>query len=305
MVYRQDTSFASIVTAFFQQQVSTFSASPDSILGAFNVMPIPYGKSTVDRKVQDPETLVHASVEWDGRRAKKVTLKQNVDAINLSDGIEIPRAEFAADPEGARIHVRDTVTNFRNAVEKTLIAGTTTRAIARGISDFPDGTSGTVNRPEIAYDNTTAGDWSTIANVRTDCIESMAGLIAKKFYGPYAMLAPTLVRPMLSQLIDYAGVATKNASTATYITSTLGIPILYSPFVHEAATKDDFNIYIVDLSKAHIGLSPTMFDAYYEQKDHAYYWDWEVYMAPLFDPIYDGTEYLKGVARLDARDWSD
>lgn len=305
MVYTQDTTWATIVTQYFQQQLSTFSAAPDSILGTFGVLPIPYGKTTTDRKVQDPDTIVKQGMEWGGRRAKKVTLKQNVDAINLSDGIEIPRAEFAADPEGARIHIQDTGRNFRDSIEKTFVEGCSTRGIVRGIEDYPQGTAGTVNRMEMAYVNTTIGDWNTVANIRTDVILSLAGLIAKRFYGPKVMLAPSICRPMFSQLIEYAGSAGKEASTSAFITSNLGLPIVYSPFVHEAATKDDFNIYIVDVSKVHLGLSSTMFDAYYEQKDHAYYWDWEVYMAPLFDPLYDGTEFLKGIARLDARDWSD
>lgn len=300
MVYYQDQSFATIVTAFFKQQLSTFSQAPDSILGRVSMMPIPYGKETIDRIVQDPETIVHGNKQFDSKRALKVTLKQNVDCINLSDGLMISRQEFSADPEGSRIHVQNTGEIFRNGIEKTLIEGISTIGIARGISDFPDGTGGTINRPEIAYDNGTAGDWSTTANMRTDLIKSLTGLIAKRFYGPYLVLAPTLVQPMLTEVI---------ANTAqpinVWLKTSAGINVAFSPFVHEAATADDFNVYIIDISKVHLGLSETLFDAWYEKKDHAYYWDWECYMAPLFDPLYDGTEYLKGVARLDARDWAD
>jgi hypothetical protein len=298
VVYLQDTSFATIVTDFFKTQLSTFAAAPNSILGSVSQLPIAIGKETVDRKIQDPETIVHASKTWDGRRAKKVTLKQNVDAINLGDGLEIPRNEFNADPEGARIQVRDTGMIFNNAVEKTLVDGVSTIAIARGIGDFPNGTAGTINRPEIAYNDTTAGRWDTTANFRSDVIKSIVGLTQKRFYGPKLMLAPEIVRPMLTEVIANTAIAVNQ-----WMLSTIGIPIAFSPFVHEGATKDDFNVYIIDTSKVHIGLSPMLFDAWYEQKDHAYYWDWEVTMAPLFDPLFDGTEYLKGVARLDARDW--
>jgi hypothetical protein len=300
MVNLMDTSFATIVTDFFKVQMSTFAAAPNSILNSMSQLPIAKGKRTIDRIVQDPETIVHGSKTWDGRRAKKVTLKQNVDTINLGDGLEIPRDEFNADPEGARIHVRDTGIIFNNAIEKTTVEGISTIAIARGIADFPNGTAGTINRPEIAYDNTTAGDWKTVANFRTDVIESMVGLTLKRFYGPPLMLAPEIVRPMITELIANTAVP-----VSQWMKSTIGIPIAFSPFVHEAATKDDFNCYIIDTSKVHLGASVVLFDAWYEQKDHAYYWDWEVDMTPLFDPLYDGTEYLKGVARLDARDFSD
>ena len=298
MVNLQDTSFATIVTDFFKVQLSTFAAAPNSILGAVSQLPIAIGKETVDRIIQDPETIVHGSKTWDGRRAKKVTLKQNVDAINLGDGLEIPRNEFNADPEGARIQVRDTGVIFNNAVEKTLIEGISTIAIARGIGDYPAGTAGTINRPEIAYNDTTAGRWDAPANFRSDVIKSIVGLTQKRFYGPKLMLAPDIVKPMLTEVIANTAV-----SVDQWMKSTIGIPIAFSPFVHEGATKDDFNVFIIDTSKVHLGISSMLFDAWYEQKDHAYYWDWEVTMAPLFDPLYDGTEYLKGVARLDARDW--
>ncbi|KKM67465.1 hypothetical protein LCGC14_0976150 [marine sediment metagenome] len=295
-----DTSFATLVTDFFKTQMSTFSAAPNSILSSISFLPIAKGKRTIDRIIQDPETIVHASKTWDGRRAKKVTLKQNVDTINLGDGLEIPRDEFNADPEGARIHVQNTGEIFNNAIEKTTVEGVATIAIARGINDFPDGTAGTINRPEIAYNNTTAGDWKTVANFRTDVIESVVGLTLKRFYGPKLMLAPEIVRTMITELISNTAVP-----VSSWMTSTIGIPIAFSPFVHEAATKDDFNCYIIDTNKVHLGGSDILFDAWYEQKDHAYYWDWDVDIVPLFDPLFDGTEYLKGVARLDARDFSD
>jgi hypothetical protein len=300
MVYSQDTTFARYVTAFFKEQMSTFSASPFSILGSVSTMPIPYGKETIDRPIQDPNTIVHASKQWDGRRKLKVSLRQNVDAINLGDGLMISRAEFASDPEGSSIHVRDQGRNFRDGIEATLVEGVSTIAIARGIADFPDGTAGTINRPEIAYNDTTDGDWSTISNLRSDVIKSITGLRLKKFYGPYLMLAPDIVQVMITEVIANTAVP-----VSTWIANTIGLPVAFSPLVHQTATKDDFNCYIIDTSKVHIGLSDIMFDAFYEQKDHAYYWDWECYMAPLFDPLYDGTEYVKGVARLDARDWND
>ena len=300
MVYYQDQSFATLVTEYVTRQLSTFSQPPDSIMGKVSMIPISYGNETIDRVVQDPDTIVHGSKQFDPNRAPKVTLKQNVDCVNLSDGLFITRQQFSTDPEGSRIQVENTGSIFRNSVEKTLIEGISTIAIARGISDYPSGTTGTINRAEIAYNNSTAGDWSTTSNIRSDIISSLAGLILKRFYGPYLILAPTIVQPMLTEVI---------ANTAqpinTWVKSTVGVSVAYSPFVHEAATTDDFNVYIIDTSKVHIGLSTTKFDAWYEKKDHCYYWDWECYMAPLFDPLYDGTEYLKGVARLDARDWDD
>ena len=298
--YDLDTAWGTLVTDFIRQQLSTYSAPDDSILRSISTIPISYGKRTGQRTIQDPDTIVKVGREFDPDRTKKVTWTQNLDYANISDSFVVPRAMFASDPEGTRIHVRDMGKNFRNGIEKLFIEGASVNVITRGVADYPSGTAGTINRPEMGYVSTTAGDWDKTAKSRTDIINSIAGLIAKRFYGPHLILAPSIVKPMLTEVI---------ANTATplnqWVKSSAGIQVAYSPFVHEAATKDVFNVYIIDTSMVHIGLSVTMMDAYYVNKDHAYYWDWEVYTVPMFDPLFDGTEYLKGIAQLAARDWED
>lgn len=298
--YDMDTSWATLVTAYISEQLSTYSAPEDSLLRYISNLPVPYGKSTTQRTIQDPDTIVKVGREFDPHRSQKVTIPQNLDLANISDSFVVPRAAMAADPEGTRIHVRDTGNVFRNGIEKLFIEGATVNVITRGVADYPDGTTGTVNRPEMAYVCTTAGDWDTTANIRTDIINSIAGLIAKRFYGPHLILAPSIVKPMLTEVIANTAVPINQ-----WVKSSAGLNIAFSPFVHEAATKDDFNVFIIDTSKVHIGLSVVMMDAYYVNKDHAYYWDWEVYCVPMFDPLFDGTDQMKGVAQLDARDWED
>ena len=83
------------------------------------------------------------------------------------------------------------------------------------------------------------------------------------------------------------------------------MPVIFSPFVHETATKADFNCYLVDLSKIHFGMSDLKVDSYYDNKDHAYFVDFEIYMAFLSDPLWSGItdEWVKGVADMDACSW--
>jgi len=238
--YDMDSTWSTLVTDFIKVQLSTYSAAPDSILGNISTIPVSYGKRTTQRTIQDPDTLVHVSREFQPHRAPKVTEPQNLDLANLSDSFVVPRADFAADPEGVRIHVRDTGANFRNGIEKLMMEGSTVNVVTRGIADVPGVTGGTINRPELQAIATT-GDWSTTANMRADLINALAAL----------------------------------------------------------------NVYVIDTSKVHLGISQVMMDAYYVSKDHAYYWDWEVYCVPMFDPLYDGTEYLKGVASILSLDWED
>ena len=298
--YDMDTSWAALVTDFIQQQTSTFAPAPDSILNYIDIIPIKYGDQTIHRNVQDPDTIVKVGREFDPHRTNKVTWPQNLDLANISDSFVVPRALMAADPQGTNIHVRDMGKVFRNGIEKLFIEGATVNVITRGVADYPNATTGTINRPEVANFNSTAGDWATESYIRTDFILTTAAMITKRFYSNHLVIAPTLVKPMFSQVITNT-----DTSISQWFTSGIGLPIAYSPFVHEAATKDDFNIYIIDTSAVHLGLSVVMMDAYYVPKDHAYYWDWEVYAVPMFDPLFDGTEYLKGVGVLDARDWND
>jgi len=298
--YDMDTTWSTLVTDYITEQLSTYSAPDDSILRFINTIPVKYGKKTTQRTIQDPDTIVNVGREFSPHRSPKVTETQNLDLANISDSFWIARGDFASDSEGARIHVRDTGSVFRNGIEKLFITGATINVVTRGVEDYPSGTVGTINRPEIAYVSTTHGDWETTANIRADLIDSIAGLILKRFYGPHLILAPSIVKPMLTEVITNTAVPINQ-----WVKSSAGLSIAFSPFVHEAATKDDFNLFIIDTSKVHIGLSQVMLDAYYVNKDHAYYWDWEVYAVPMFDPLYDGTDYMKGVARLDARDWSD
>jgi len=298
--YDMDTTWSTLVTAYITEQLSTYAVPDDSILRYLNVIPVAYGKRTTQRTIQDPDTIVNVGREFNPHRTQKVTFTQNLDLANISDSFVVPRAVMASDPEGTRIHVRDTGNIFRNGIEKLFIEGATVNVISRGLSDYPAGTTGTINRPEIAYNDTTEGTWNTTANIRTTFINCLSGLIIKRFYGPHLILAPTLVKPMLSEVI-----ANTSTPISQWVKSSVGLNVAYSPFVHESADKDDFNLYIIDTSKVHIGLSVVMMDAYYVSKDHAYYWDWEVYVVPMFDPLFDGTDYLKGVARIDDRDWSD
>lgn len=297
--YDMDTTWSTLVTDYIKKQLSTYSAPSDSILANISQIPVKYGAKTTQRTIQDPDTIVHVSREFQPHRAPKVTEPQNLDLANLSDSFVVPRADFANDPEGVRIHVRDTGNNFRNGIEKLLIEGSTVNVVTRGIADAPGGSTGTINRPDTQVISTT-GDWNITANMRADFISAITALIAKRFYGPYLVLAPTIVKPMLSEVLTNTSVPMEQ-----WVKSGIGLNIAYSPFVHEAATKDVFNIYVIDTSKVHLGISSVMMDAYYVSKDHAYYWDWEVYCVPMFDPLYDGTEYLKGVATMLGLDFED
>lgn len=296
-----DTDFAVTVAQIMRTQLSTYSESQDRLFSKVNILPLTYGKTSIYRPVSDPDQKVIASRTFQASPTDLAEkLVQHLDLVNLSDRLSIPRVDFAGDAANAAQHVSAHSSLLMDGLEKTFIEGLNTTVLSYGVADYPGGTAGTINRCEIAYTDTTDGDWSTTANIRSDLIKSGVGLTLKKFYGQHLMLAPSAVRPMFSEVL-----ANTSVSTSTWIKHNFGLDIAYSPFVHEAATKDVFNVYIIDRSKVHMGMTQILMDSFYNEDKHAFTYDWEVYCSPLFDPLFDGTEYLKGVAQMLARDWND
>lgn len=295
----KDTDYAMTLADLMTTNISTYSVTQERLFPVVDKIPITYGRTNVVRPISDPNKQVAIAKVFQRQGKQTPKLVQHLDHACVSNDFSVPRVEFAGDPANVNNHARDQASILLDSIEKVFIEGESGRVLIYGVYDFPDGTGGVVNRPE-ALDDTTDGDWSTIANMISDFVKATTALGLKGFYGPYLGLAPIGIKPMFAAPIASTAVAVKN-----WITGSLGLPIAYSPFVHQGATKDDFNIILIDQSKIHMALSDLKVDSYYEQKDHAHYWDWEIYENIYFDPIYDGTEYIKGVVRLDARDWND
>lgn len=292
-----DTSFAKTISQIMATELSSYSAPPDTLLGNIDVLPFGYGKQHITRPISDPFEDVMVDRRFNAPEQAMDKLVQDVDFVCISKRLRVDRVDYAADPKNVANHVRDSLNIVKNGIEKYFMAGSSTRITMYGLTDS-SGSTGTINRPELGGESAPTATWSTTANLRADMITKVGELIANRFYGPYALLAPSIVRPMIAEVI-----ANTSVGVSEWIKSTIGIPIIFSPFVHEAATKADFNCYLVDLSKIHFGMSDLKVDSYYDNKDHAYFVDFEIYMAFLSDPLLNATEWVKGVADLLACSW--
>ena len=294
-----DTDFSVTVAQIMRTQLSTYSQTQDRLLSKISILPLTYGKTSIYRPIADPDQTVTLDRTFQGSPSDMADkLVQHLDLVCLSDRLSIPRVDFAGDAANAGMHVSAHSQILLDALEKTFIEGAASKVLTYGVYDYPSGTAGTVNRPEIAYNDATAGAWGTTANIRDDLIETLSGLVLKKFYGPYLLIAPSMSRPMFSEVL-----ANTSTPTSQWIKDSFGVQVAYSPFVHTAATAADFNCVLIDTSKVHLGMSNILMDSYYDDARHSYNYDWEVYMSALFDPLNDGTEYMKGVGRMDARAW--
>lgn len=295
-----DTDFAVTIAQIMRTQLSSYSQTQDRLIGKISILPLTYGNTSIYRPIANPDQIVSLDRTFQGSPTDLAEkLVQHLDLVCISDRLAIPRVDYAGDPANAAMHVSAHSQILLDGIEKTFIEGSAAKVLTYGVYDYPSGTTGTVNRPEIAYNDTTAGAWSTTANIRSDLIDSLAGLVLKKFYGPYLLIMPSMARPMMSDVLANTAV-----STSQWVKDNFGVPIAYSPFMHEAAVSTDFNCVIIDTSKVHLGLSQIFMDSFYDDARHSYNYDWEVYMSALFDPLWDGTDQMKGVARLDARTWT-
>jgi hypothetical protein len=293
-----DTSFAKTVSQIMGTNLSLYSSIGHQILENINIESYAYGKQHITRPVADPFNDVVIDRRFAAPDQVMEKIVQDIDFVCISKRIVIDSVDYAADPQLVAKQVSDALNIVKDGIEKYFITGSTTRLIMYGIDDQGAGTgSTTINRmDEMTF--TSDGDWSTLTNLQSDLAHAEQALIDKGFTGPFACILPASVQPLLAQ------VQTNTAIPANqWIRDALGLRLIFTPVLSVAAAWT-FTCYIIDLSKVHLGMTDLKVDAFYSNKDHAYIWDFEVYMSALFDPLHDGTDYKKGVCSIDA-DWRD
>jgi hypothetical protein len=293
-----DTTIAQLITQVFTEHLSSYSKPQERLFSAISKKEIIGNNKVLNRPISIPDTIVSLEKDWEDRRKEANRESQTLAAYKLFKGFTIKDDDFNA--QNAAKHAEDSAEMMIDALETMFAVGTTEKYNVYGVADYPNATAGTINRPEIAYNDTTAGDWATVANMRSDVIKCIAGLETKGFHGPFGMIAPTLVKPMVAEVM--ANTAT---SVGQWLNSTIGIPVFYSQYVDADATKDAFDAFVIDLKKCHLFMGAMNTKFFYSNEKHANMYDFEIRAVPAFDPIHDGTEWMKGVARLAARDWSD
>ena len=292
-----DTSFAKTISQIMGTNLSLYSNAGHGLLENVNIESYPFGKQHVTRPISSPMDDVFVSRRFSAPDQLMDKEVQELDFVNISKRVVIDAVDYAADPAHVAKQVEDALNIMKDGIEKYWIEGSSTRVTMYGVKDAI--ATGLINRPDTIV-QTTTGKWEIITNLQFDVADAVALLIGKRFYGPYALLAPSALLPMLSQVQTTTAVP-----VSTWVQNALGLPVIFSPWVDSDAVMDTaFDCYVIDLSKVHMGMSDLKIDAYYSNKDHCYIWDMEVYMCALFDPLYDDTEYKKGVATLLARDWT-
>jgi hypothetical protein len=195
---------------------------------------------------------------------------------------------YAGDLTNAMGHVQDLGENFNEGLNLFAFEGSL-KPLMYGISDYPNGTAGTRERPEMCAPVTAAGKWDVATSIPSTLIDMEATLTGKKFYGQKIILAHPIVKPYLSQILT-------NTATpvGTWMQSAYGYPVIFSPWVDADSTTNASDVYMVDASKFAYTMTPIRIKSYFENGTDNWVWKWQTRMVLRPKPLYDGTEWLKG-----------
>ena len=87
--------------------------------------------------------------------------------------------------------------------------------------------------------------------------------------------------------------------TATKYPTVMNLPVFYNPYIDTGATTAAAAVYLMDLSKFEIHMTPLKARAYFDNNTDCYVWKWKTSFIPMAIPMYNGTDYVKGIIGFD------
>lgn len=288
---RLDTDIALRITKMIRTYLTNFVPSPgQSILGWMTAEDAGFGEKTSLDGIRHPqeEVTVSSEIEYNTKYARKY--QRRLDMPSITDEIRIEEEYYAGDLTNAMGHISDLGANFVEALNLFSFEGTL-KPLMYGLSDYPNGTSGTRERPEMVAPPTTAGAWDVPTNIVKDLSLLDQALVDKKFYGQKIALCHPLFRPMLNLVM------TNTATPAGQVSSVGQYPVIYNHHIDSDATIAAADIYMVDASKFAYTMTPLRIKSFFDDNTEDWVWRWQTRFVLRPKPLYDGTEWLKGVTR--------
>jgi len=286
---RLDTTIALKITKILPTYLTNFVQYPGaSILSFMQGEDANFGEKTTVDGIRHPEeeVTISSEIEYNFKYARKYA--RRMDMPSVSDAIMIDEEYYAGDLTNAMGHVQDIGLNFIDGVNLFAFEGSL-KPLMYGISDYPNATAGTRERPELCAPVTAAGKWDVPNSIPSTLVDMEATLIDKKFYGQKLLLAHPIVKPYLSNVLS-------NTATpvGTWMTSVYGYPIIFSPWIDSDSTTSASDVYMVDASKFAYTMTPLRIKSYFEDATDQWVWKWQTRFVLRPKPLYDGTEWLKG-----------
>lgn len=290
-------------TRWFDQFKSTFPSNlsllkimPGDPLAWVNKVNVPFGNKQAQRGVRNPDQDIQIAKEVAYRDKYASRLVQNTDMPALFDSLRIKEEYYAGDVVNAVGHVSDLFENFNDGLAQFVYVGTANDPLAYGLIDQGAGTgTTTVTRPDILPDITTAGVWETPAHYMADISAMESSLVAAGFHGNKAMILPNIIRPYLNSVL------TSTTSPYTMWTQSIaGIPIIFTEWIDADATENAFDAYMVDTAGFDLYMNPLKVRGFFDNNTEDFVWHWKTRAALLAKPKWNGTDYQKGIVRVDA-----
>lgn len=292
--YRLDTNIALQITKILPTYLSNFVQYPGaSIISFMKGQDASFGEKTSLDGIRHPEEeiTISSEIEYNYKYARKYA--RRLDMPSITDAILIDEEYYAGDVVNAMGHVSDLGTNFIEGLNLFAMDGSL-QPLMYGLSDYPSGTGGTRERPEMCAPVTPLGPWDVASNIPPTLADMEQVLTLKKFYGPKILIAHPIIKP-------YLGLILTNTATpvGTWMQSAYGYPIIFSPWADITTTDSSTFVYMVDVSKFSYTMTPIRIKTYFDNNTDDWVWKWQTRMVIRPSPLNDGSEWLKGIVRTD------
>lgn len=297
-IQQWDTDWMDQFKSIFPTNFTNLQIHPGDPLSWINKIPIPFGNKVAQRALRNPDQRVQIAKEVEYKDKYAARIMQSADMPAIFDSLRIDEEYYAGDVVNAVGHVGDLFDNFNDAIAQFAYIGSASNPLAYGLLDYPDGTTGTVTRPEQVAPVTTAGAWTTPSNMQSDIAKMEAGLIDKNFHGEKVLLMPSRVRPYLNHVL------TSTVTPYSYwIQSLAGMPVIFSEWCDADATEDAYDIYMADRNGFDLFQTPMKVRGYFDNNTEDFVWHVKTRAYLLARPKHDGTEWLKGLVKCTV-DWN-
>ena len=293
-----DTDWMDQFKTIFPTNLSNIQVHPGDPISWINKKGVAFGNKQAQRAIRNPDQRVQIAKEVEYKDKYAARLPQVADMPAIFDSLRIDEEYYAGDVVNAIGHVSDLFTNFNDAIAQYVYIGSAKDPLAYGLIDQGAGTgSTTLVRPDIIADVTTAGAWTTPANMFEDFATMEGDMIDKNFHGEKLMLMPSRVRPYLNTLL------TSTATPYSYwVQSIAGMPVIFSEWIDANATKDAFDVYMVQRNAFDLFTTPMSVRGFFDNNTEDFVWHWKTRAYLLARPLHDGTDWLKGLVRCVV-DW--
>jgi len=261
---------------------------------------VPFGNKIAQRGIRRPDQngQVAKEVNYIDKYAERRI--QRADMPALFDSISIKEEYYAGDVVNALGHVQDLFVNFRDLISNFAYNGATIDPLAYGLLDPGAGTGNTtITRPDICVQVSTSGKWDIPGNMMEDIAQMEAALELKGFYGPKRILAPPLIKPFLKSVL------TSTITPYTTWISSIGMyPLTFTRYVDPDAAIGTFDVFMVDENSFDLFENPLKVRGFFSNETEDFKWRWKTRAYLLARPQHDGTDYFKGIVKLNQADWN-